>query len=169
MEGGMAIPTTTPMRLRSDTVSEGTGKKSKPERVAEARTPMTLNFGSLPLEDRFEWAGRNVMIERPAKGGSGSGGDFSPVLEAPSCPVAAAASVALAALLAVYSHNNWMPDEETDTCLKCQRDFTMTFRRVRPLPLAWPFSFFLLFIITKNNKTKKYQYLFGSLVSNLFL
>lgn len=128
MMEGVAIPeATVSTRARRDTISAGsTIKKSKSERVAQAPTPMAFNFGSLPLEDRFEWAGKNVMIERPVKGGSG---DYAPVLETPSCPVAAAASAALAALLAVYSHNNWMPDDETDCCLKCQKEFTMTFRR----------------------------------------
>lgn len=133
---GVAIPeATVSTRGRRDTISAGsTIKKSKSERVAQAPTPMAFSFGSLPLEDRFEWAGKNVMIERPVRGGSG---DYTPVLETPSCPVAAAASAALAALLAVYSHNNWMPDDETDCCLKCQREFTMTFRRVHLCSLSW--------------------------------
>jgi len=113
---------------------------------------------SLPLEDQYEWARKSIMVVRPVMAPPYTSPLASSPPATSAAPATNAAAHAhaqdveeelhheraeagsveprsgppdLAALRSVYNHSKWMPDEETDVCLKCQREFTITIRRVR--------------------------------------
>lgn len=124
---------------------DGGEQRRKQVKKADRLPPALLApAGSLPLEDRFEWAAGQVM----ATAAMGTDAPPAPARRDPT----------VLALMDTYNHEDWMPDEETDKCLKCHREFTVTFRRVRKnenvslscfIFLIFLFSYFILLILIR--------------------